>query len=89
MGGRGRRRFRLLGDAREGDRLVVLPDGERMNSALQTMHVDEVLLAPGVREEKGGEEGEKERRAGTYKKRSHNVDQNGGTSPLGALEKKR
>jgi len=56
MGGRGRRRFRLLGDAREGDRLVVLPDGEHMNSALQTMHVDEVLLAPGVREEKGGEE---------------------------------
>ena len=79
-----------MGDAREGDRLVVLPDGEHMNSALQTMHVDEVLLAPGVREEKGGEEGEKkERRAGTYKKRSRNVDQNGGTSPLGALEKKR
>jgi len=89
-GGRGGRRFRLLGDAREGDRLVVLPDGERMNSALQTMHVDEVLLASGVRE-KGGEEGEKkkERRAGTYEKRSRNVDQNGGTSPLGALEKKR
>ena len=60
-GGRGRRRFRLLGDAREGDRLVVLPDGEHMNSTLQTMHVDEVLLAL-VFERRREERKEKRRR---------------------------